>query len=347
MTPVTIPVERLSRSPKAFGQSAATVLAQRTRFADLPLPARLLLAVPRVRGCAPTVQIAERYVLDTLGRVIDAGPKRRETIEAVNLLSEVLQTPSKFDDQDEQQDKQWLSSMENMVLCVLCKIRSGQTKDASRLTQHWLSKTSVHQFNAAAEALCDSDCFKRGGAHVFTPAWSGPVLQDADCLHRSVTNTRNLSLGELLLLNTMRLRMRTLPYTSISTRVVPLLREHLALPKIESLIDAHLIEALQYSIGNIDIRCLCSSDISVDEARILASIAAFSTGDNDEISIQLGSWLPSGSVERLRARTVEFQTIVNQLGAPVPRRDWDFNELADRADLYTECTHINEPSMLH
>ncbi|MFK7858844.1 MAG: hypothetical protein AB8B64_08490 [Granulosicoccus sp.] len=355
MNSVTISVDQLRRSPRAFGQSATTVLSQRTCFADLPLPARLLLAVPRIRGLAPRAQIAQRYVLDTLGRIIDAGPQRRDTIEAVNLLSEVLQMPSQFDDSvdqcdaqlDDQPDSQWLSAMENMVLCVLCKIRSGQTAEAGRLTQHWLTKTSVHQFNAAAEALCDSDCFKKGGAHVFTPAWSGPVLPDAGSRHRSVSLTKELALGESLMLNTIRLRMRTLPYTGISTQVVPMLREHLALPKIESLIDAHLMEALQYSVGTIDVRCLCCSDISADEAKLLAAIAAFSTGDSAEITRQLGSWLPSGSVKRLRARTQEFQNIVQHMGVSIPLRDWDFSELDDRAHLYRECSHINEPSMIH
>ncbi|MFK8080220.1 MAG: hypothetical protein AB8B97_08050 [Granulosicoccus sp.] len=347
MKPVKISVASAGLTSESFGQLSGTVTTPQTRFADLPLPARLLLAVPRVRGLAPKARIAERYVLDTLGRVIDAGPDRRATIEAVNLLSEVLQMPNQFDDAAEPADRQCLSAMENMVLCVLCKIRGGQTAEASRLTQHWLTKTSVEQFNAAAEALCDCECFRTGGVDVFTPACSGPVVADAGSRLPSITLTSELSLGESILLNSIRLRMRTLSFTGISTQVVPMLRKHLALPRIESLIDAHLMEALQYSVGNVDVRCLCCEDISMHEAQMLAAMAAFSTGDDMEINRNPGSWLPSDSVERLRCRKEEFQSIVQNLSVPVPLRNWSFNELDERAGQHQECSHINEPSMLH
>lgn len=346
MHPVIISTEQLSRSPRAFAQSASKAVAQQTRFADLPLPARLLLAVPRLRGPSARAQLAERYVLDTLGRVIDAGPDRRYTIEAVNLLAEVLLSTDRFNEEAEEQDRQWLSSIENLVLCVLCKVRSGHTKEANRLTQHWLENGSVEHFNTAAVALCDSGCFKRGGLHVFTPRWSGPASNAAtkDC---SVESAEALSLGESLLLNAVRVRMRTLPFGGINSRVLPLLSQHLAIPRIESLIDAHLMEALQYCDKALDVRCLCCTDISADEARLVASMAAFSTGDSTEVSLYLKDWLPFGSVNRLQARMAEFQSIVQHLGTAIPLRDWDIDKLEKQRESYRGCEHGNEAAVSH
>lgn len=347
MNPVIISTKGLSQYPRALGQLDTGALATPTRFADLPLQARLLLAVPRVRGRLTKVPLTERYVLDALGRVIDAGPERHQTIEAVNMLAEALLTSGQFEDQAEKSDSQWLSTVENLALCVLCKIRSGRTNEAAQLTKHWLTKKSVENFNTAAIALCNSECFKRGGLHVFTPSWSGTTVLDTYLRHRSVSLTNELTLGELLLLNAIRLRIRTLPYAGIGSRVVPMLREHLALPKIESLLDALLVESLQYSPRSPDIRCLCSSYIAADEARFLGAIAAFSTGDIEVIVHQLSSWLPCGSVERLKALTGEFQTIVQNIGTAIPLREWNMAELGDRREGYRDCKHFNEPSMIH
>ena len=202
----------------------------------------MLLAVPRVRGHSPKATLVERYVLDSLGRIIDPGPARRKTIESVNLLAEVLLTRHQLEQENGVVEGQWLSAMENLVLCVLCKIRSGESDEAARSTGHWLKNDTVKSFNAAASALCNAECFARSGPHVFTPGCTGKMAIDTHTLHRSVSFTRELSLGELLLLNAIRLRMRTLPYSNIADHAVPVLRENLALPRIEALLDALLLE---------------------------------------------------------------------------------------------------------
>lgn len=347
MNHVIIPIEQLKSSTRTFGQSAAKTIAKRTRFSDLSLPARLLLAVPRVRGQSNKAELAERYVLDTLGRVIDAGPERRHTIEAVNLLAEVLNTPSQFDNDIERTDQQWLSATENLVLCVLCKVSSGQKQQAEQLIQHWLKTFSSEDFITAATALCDSTCFKRCGPHVFTPSCSSAAPTSSVINHRSVTQTSQLSLGESVLLNAIRLRMRTLNYTGINTRVLPIMGESLALTKLEALVDAHLVEALQYSAGALNIRCLCSSKLSTDEARLLAAFAVTATGNMHEIRIQLSSWLPSESVKRLQYHTSEAQTTLHQLGSSLPLRDWNFQQLESQTSLGNECQHVSEPSIFH
>lgn len=347
MNPIVISTDRLSRSADAQDQTLASALNQRTRFVDIPLQARMLLAVPRIRGRSLKAPLAERYVLDALGRVIDAGPMRHNTIQAVNLLAEVLLTPSPFADAPEETDDQWLSSVENLVLCVLCKIRGGQTKDAKQLTRHWLTKTSIESFNVAAEALCDSQCFKQAGPHVFTPSPGGTVEQSLETQHASVSFTRDLCLVELLLLNALRLRMRTLPYPGIAVRVIPILSRHLGLPKIESIIDALLIESLQYSEQTPDIRCLCFNMISCDESELLEAIGAFSTGNRQFIQQQLSCWLPTASVNRLIARTDEFQSIIAGIGLQIPLRNWNKFELSHRKERDMNCAHANETAMIH
>lgn len=348
MKPVLISAERLSRSPRALSQSASDALVQRTRFADLPLPARLLLAVPRVRGHADKVPIAERYVLDTLGRIIDAGPERSQTIQAVNILSEVLLSPVSIRVPDEPGGSEWLTAVENLVLCVLCKVRSGDLEQANELANHWLSKPSVASFNNAAVNVCGAECFKRGGPHVFTPSLTASTQPVVEASHHSVVKTNELSLGERLLLNALRLRMRTLSYAQIGARVVPLLREQLALPRIEALLDAPLVEALQYGYERVDVRCLCSTEISSSEAHFLAAMASFSTGDSATIERQLCQWLPEASVARLLSRTDEFQSIVLALGAAMPMRQWNMSEIRTRGEHYRgDCEHVSEPPMIH
>lgn len=347
MNQVIIPLEQLKCSTRSFTKPTEQTISKKTRFSDLSLPARLLLAVPRVRGQKNTAQLAERYVLDTLGRVIDAGPERSQTIEAVNLLAEVLNTPTRFDDDSKQPDQQWLSATENVVLCVLCKVSSGQTEQAKQLVQHWLTNFSSDDFITAANALCDSSCFKRSGPHVFTPSCAGAVPSSTTIKHRSVTQTNQLSLGESLLLNAIRLRMRTLNYTRINTRVLPLMGKSLALPKLEALVDAHLVEALQYSAGSLNIRCLCCSTLSSDEARLLTAFAVISTGNIHEIRTQLSSWLPIESVKRLQHRAPEAKTTLQQLGSSLLQRNWDFPELDAQTSLIGDCQHVSEIPIFH
>ena len=347
MSPVVISTKKLSKSQRVAESNMSAELAQRTCFADLPLHARLLLAVPRVRGHKMKATLVERYVLDTLGRIIDPGPRRSESIESVNLLAEVLLTRHQLEQENEAVDRKWLSGLENLVLCSLCKIREGQSDAAARLTSHWLNKDSVESFNAAASTLCNLECFKRGGPHVFSPGCADKVVQDAHTKYGSVSSTEDLTLGELLLLNALRLRMRTLPHTRFASQVVPMFRENLALPRIETLLDALLAESLLYGSEAPDIRCLCSRIISVGESCFLSAISVFATADAELIASQLRTWLPLQSAERLQARTKEFQSIIKNLGSVVPRRDWNTDQLSHSSERQYCCEHLNEPSMIH
>ena len=167
------------------------------------------------------------------------------------------------------------------------------------LAEVLLTRNQLELENAAASALCNTECFARSGPHVFTPDCTGKMAIDTHTLHRSVSLTRELSLGELLLLNAIRLRMRTLPYSNIADHAVPMLIEKLALPRIEALLDALLLECLQYGADVPDIRCLCSQVLSLGESRFLTAIVAFGTGESDLIASQLNAWLPLASVQRL------------------------------------------------
>ena len=182
---------------------------------------------------------------------------------------------------------------------------------------------------------------------MFTAGTGDRAPYDSVEIHRSVSYVVDLSLGELVLLNALRLRMRTLRYVNIASQTVPMLRESLALPPIESLLDAILVESLQYSAEAPDIRCLCSQVVSVGESRFLAAISSFATGDAELIASKLCDWFPASSVERLRARTDEFQFTVVNLGAAVPRRDWKENELSNRLDQPDACEHVTAPAMIH
>lgn len=344
MPPVTFPVQQLLRSTDGLNPSDKQALTQKTHFGALPLPARLLLAVPRIRGTQAKAGLAERYTLDALGRIIDARPQRDKTIEAVNLLAEVLSTPSALDNPG-QDDPQWLSATENMVLCVLCKIRSGEHQQARRLSQYWLSATSAQTFNVSAATLCDVACFKRGGPEVFSAGGDIVAVAAQMCTQPHATRTDQLTLGESLLLNAIRLRIRTLPQTQISAQVLPILSRHLCVPHIEALVDAHLLEALQYRLQKLDIRCLCSTDISADEAQLLTIFAAYATDDGNEVTNALNEWLPTESSEKLASRLDEFQVILAGLGSPVPQRCWDLAKLSLTEAL--PCNHAVEPMMYH
>lgn len=347
MKSVVISTQGLKKSSKALGQYAAEALSQQTRFADLPLQARLLLAVSRVRGTHAKVPIAERYVLDTLGRIIDAGNDRQQTIDAVNLLTQVLLVAKRDAQGQDEANPEWLSSAENLILCVLCKVRDGQHSEAAQLAKYLLTDTPFEQFGRAASTLCNAECFKRAGTDVFTPSWSKQSVECADTKLNSVTHVQQLTLGELLLLNTLRLRMRTLRYSRISSTVIPMLRSHLALPKIESLVDAHLVEALQYFHKSPDIRCLCCLDISVDEALFLSLFSSYGHDDHEGVQQSLNSRLPQRSTDRLMARHVEFKTIVGGLGIEVPQRKWDYAELDNLSQFYRPCDHFSEAAVAH
>ncbi len=349
MNPVIISTEALRSAPRALARpgSIQAASASRTRFQDLPLPARLLLAVPRARGRTPKASIAARYVLDTLGRIIDAGSERQHTIEAVNLLAEILLNPANHLEQADSHESQWLSDTENLVLCLLCKIHGGQAEEARNLARHCLDAPSIEPFSKAAAAVCSADCFRRGGSHVFTPSWRGMPNHNGPVEHRSVSLTAELSLGESVLLNSLRLRKRTLSYAGLGAQVVPMLCQHAALPELQVVVDAVLVEAIRYSAHPPAIKCLCCPELSAVEAMYLGTLADFSAGDATRTQRQLSEWLPSDSVNRLLARSEEFQAILRQIGTPLPSRHWDIRELQAREELHQDCEHFNETPMIH
>lgn len=349
MNPVIISTEALKSAPRALAQpgSIQASSASPTRFRDLPLPARLLLAVPRARGRSLKAPIAARYVLDTLGRIIDAGSERQHTIEAVNLLAEILINSASRAEQPDPAGSEWLSSTENLVLCLLCKIHGGQAEEARNLARHCLDAPSIEPFSKAATALCSADCFRRGGSHVFTPSWQGMPNHNGPMEHRSVIETCELSLGEAVLLNSLRLRKRTLSYAGLGAKVVPLLCQHAALPELQTVIDAVLVEAIRHSAHPPSFQCLCCPDISAVEAMYLDTLANFSAGDAVRTQRHLSEWLPSESVERLLSRSADFQNILRQIGTPLPTRQWDVQELRAREALHRDCEHFNETPMIH
>lgn len=347
---ITISTVALTRTGDTKGKGGLlnTLSASRTRFTDLPLPARLLLAVPRTRGVERTVPIAERYVLDTLGRIIDGGPDRQGTIEAVNLLAEILlgqaNRPAAG---SEAHEPEWLSATEDMVLCILCKIQGGQSDEAVSLARHWLDAPSVAAFSKAAAALCSADCFRRGGTQVFTPSWPGMPDHGGTAIQESVFKTCELSLGEALLLNALRLRKRTLSHVGLGARVVPLLCQHVALPDLQSVVDALLVEFIRYSSRAPLIRCLCNREISAEEAVYLGSLSAFVAGDRTGAERLLSEFLPADSVERLLAQQEGFASILEQIGTPIPTRQWHIHALREREVLHQPCEHVNETPMIH
>lgn len=354
MNPVIISTEALKSAPRALAQpgSGQAARANRTRFQDLPLPARLLLAVPRARGRTARAPIPARYVLDTLGRIIDAGPDRQHTIEAVNLLAEILLNPITQAQQQTTEvpnagGSEYLSEKENLVLCMLCKIHSGQAEEARNLARHCLDAPSIEPFSMAATALCSAECFRRGGSHVFTPSWRGMPSHDAPVEHRSISHTRDLTLGESILLNALRLRKRTLTYSGLGAHVVPLLCHHVALPQLQTVVDALLVEALRYNTHPPVIQCLCCPEVSADEALYLGSLAQFAAGDATRTQRQLSEWLSPDSVERLLDQRIEYQGILRQMGTPLPTRHWDIRELRAREEGHRGCRHVNESPMIH
>lgn len=349
MNPIIISTEALKSAPRALAQpgSVQATNGAPTLFRDLPLPARLLLAVPRARGRAPKASIAARYVLDTLGRIIDAGSQRQHTIEAVNLLAEILLNSASRSAQPDTAPAEWLSDTENLVLCLLCKIQAGQAEEARNLARHSLDAPSIEPFSKAATALCSAECFRRGGEHVFTPSWRGMPTHDDAQEHRSVTLTSELSLGEAVLLNALRLRKRTLSYAGLGAKVVPMLCHHVALPELQTVVDAVLIEAIRFSAHPPAVQCMCCPDVSAVEAEYLTALANFCGGDGQRTQRQLSEWLPTESVSRLMARHDEFEALLRQIGTPLPNRLWDIRELRAREELHHDCSHVNEPSMIH
>ncbi|MFK7890436.1 MAG: hypothetical protein AB8B63_06440 [Granulosicoccus sp.] len=348
-----ISAQGITRSPVALGDTLTEVLATQTRFSDLPLPARVLLAVTRVRSSAGTLTLAERYVLDTLGRTIDAGPHRAETISAVSRFAESLIKPNPLTVLNtgtmNNRDKQWLTSVENFALCVLCQIRADRGEEARQLLSQWLGEGSIEQFNTAATVLCKTECFKRGGPHVFSPAWSDSketAEKRAIVPMGPATHTADLSLNESIVLNAIRLRSRTLGFPNIATKVLPLLTEHLALPRLEAIIDSYVFETLRHCELKSAINCTCCGVISPIEARLLSGVAEHSSGDTQSLECSLQSWMDEPSVSQLVKSHERFQTILQELKFTVPLRQWNWSELKASGKNKHRCTHTQEPSMV-
>lgn len=323
--------------------------SNKIQLRELALPSRLLIAVMRISGRTTAIPPLERCVLDTLGRVIDSGPERVETLVAINQLCSMISAQTRFRLDIEDKTSATLSNDESLIIKALAQLARGEIEQVHATLEWIMEKRVRNQFIGAANLLLHSHGYAMSGPSVFsTRSLCGtradqPWTQFEPAVH----HCDQLSTSELLVLQTTRLWVKGVFIGFDSGAALQYLSAHLCIGSLDIMLHNIMLETGSRAIRPFDARCLCCTEVSPDEARLLASLATLADGDVELSRHHFLKWLPESSVSHLLQAQPEFLSALHQLPEPLPRREWDFDELRMRQVKYFEKEQANGHHHLH
>ncbi|ASJ73803.1 hypothetical protein [Granulosicoccus antarcticus] len=89
----------------------------------------------------------------------------------------------------------------------------------------------------------------------------------------------------------------------------------------------------------IDVRCICCTEVSPDEAHMLVLISALGHGELLEYRDHLLDWLEPQWANAVYMQTSDVVLAVGELVSMLPRRKWDFDLLRARQPLFDMSGH--------
>lgn len=340
-----------SNVPQSTTPSIAEPVIQKEAhfLADYPIPVRLLIATIRLCGADSTTAPVERCTLDTVGRLLDSGEQRASTIDSINRFCAIVLTQTRLALDIPCHPKEKMTGDEIALIKAASQIHTGNIDDA-HMTLQWYMERSVRlEFIEVIQTLTAARCFKAFGAHVFVAnKFTADVqLASGQTRHRSLVFTSDLSLSEQIILNTSRLWARGVSLGFSSESAAHCLCSHLVLAGFAPYIHLILYQTATQATREFDMRCLCSNEISPDEARLLATFSALFHGRPAEAITRLGEWLPEQSIQSVMTQTSYIKYALDKLGDAPPLRDWDYTELTHRQLLFDLKRNSSESVHLH
>lgn len=333
------------------GNSAFRRLAppSTTRLSHLSMPARLLVATLRLCGLDNKIPPLERSVLDAIGRVIDAGEDRNKTIDAVNQYSAAALMKTRQPLNILKRPHPFLSHDEHCLLKAASQVANDQVGEASDTLEWYMEPATRKQFIHTLQSLSTTGCFSSLGCHVFTASRFNATIDQTDTVqrHESVLKCNDLSVAERLIINASRLWVRAISLGICSESAIRCLAQNLALPGFAEMIHSLLHETAHHATHQFDMRCLCCDEVSPDEARLLAAIAAIQHGHPTEAVNHLEQWFAPASVLRIMSAAPRIRYAMNELRGPLPLRNWDFESLLQRQMLFNHGNDKAEHNQMH
>ncbi|MGQ7843663.1 hypothetical protein ACUNV4_04220 [Granulosicoccus sp. 3-233] len=300
------------------------------------LPARLLLAVLRLSGERQEISDLDRCLLDSLGRILDSSSARRQSIEAINQAASIALTGTRSPFDVMEAGSARLSNDEQLLIDAASQQLRGRHSTAMARLQWLMNPHASRQFLQSIDAIGHSALFRHHGAYALVPSPARLKLQHdkSDMRHNSVLQCADLSPGELLVVNVARVWVKCISLRLNSLVAVHSLGACLGLEGLVTTIHDILHRTAYHATRQFDVRCLCGEEVSPDEARLLATLAAFGHGRPGESVEHLNHWLPETSVQGVLAQVSENRNISFEHDFSLPSRQWDFAGLVQRQILF-------------
>lgn len=284
-----------------------------------------------------------------MGRLIDSGENRIQTIEAINTFCSIALTQTRMPLEISDAPTSTLLLDEINLIEATAHVTLGNYDKAHMCLQWYMEKNVRTQFIDTIQTLSNARCFKSYGQYSFLPnCFLVSEERGAKSVrHWSVQNTAELTISEQLVVNTSRLWVRGIALGFSSESATHCLANHLHLPGFADLIHNFLYQTATNAKREFDIRCLCCKEISPDEARLLATLSALHHGRPAEAVEHLNDWLPSNSIQRLLTQAANIRLSLAKLGNVLPLREWDFHELVQRQILFDHQLTTNGHASVH
>lgn len=294
----------------------------------LSLESRVLLAMLRLSNHDGPRPLLTQHVLSTLGQVLDCSPHRLITIDALNTINDtvLVKTHRRLDICST--TSMGIAPDEALYIDSITRLASGKYNEPDLPLASVMSEQNLSRFCRAAEHTTSTRSMlglRRSSA-----------LRNASLPLSSVIKCQYLRLSELVVLSLIRLWVRGVLVGFDSAAAVRLLSAHLGLTRLGDTINTLMHRVATSAYRLIDVRCICSREVSPDEAHMLVLISALGHGELLEYREQLLNWLEPQWANAIFIQTSDAVLAIGEPVSQLPRRSWDFDLLRTRQQLFSK-----------
>ncbi len=295
---------------------------QYDRLQDVPLNARVPLAIMRLSSHGSALPIPHRHVIDVLSRILDPGPERAHRVASLNTWNEVVLARTCRPLRIARSPSTIVSDDEALLIDALTRAQDFNLDDDDYALSSIMERSERIRFRDA-------------GRHMMAGTAMHPTRTIPNWQRQpSVLECEHLCLAESIVLNMLRLWVRSKAQSLDSTIAVSLMSEHLGVPHLGELICSLLSRISHSAYRKFDACCICCPEISPDEASVLDGLSAIEFGSHSRYMNSLLQWIPTVWAQAVFNKTIEHAQLLPETGISLPRRDWAFATLVARQPLF-------------
>ncbi|MGQ7842840.1 hypothetical protein ACUNV4_00080 [Granulosicoccus sp. 3-233] len=288
----------------------------------LSLECRLLLAILRLSNSDGAKPALSLNALNTLGQVMDCGPHRTRTLAALSTINQtvLVQTHRRLEIPNTVSND--ISPDEALYIDSIRRLSKGTCAKNEIPLSAVMSDQNLGRFCQAAEHIL--------GVHSMSRLRHRAILRDASAAEPTVLKSQQLELTESVILALMRLWVRGSLTGFNSSAAVRFASAHLGVERLGNIVSAIMQRVDTSSHSPLDVRCVCSGEITPDEAHMLTLMSALGHGELPAYRDHLLKWLDPQWANAVFIQTSDAVLAIGELGSMLPRRQWDFEELDTR-----------------